>query len=344
MRIGIANESREAAKLLSRIILTVPGYRISWTTQTGTETVQKCVQDKPDMILMSPTLSLMNGVSATKEIMQDAPCPILLITASPDGDRARVFEAMGHGALDVISIPLTGDDPAARSSQDALLKRINTIQKLKWNPPSNTRCDTDTDRSQAIPNLVITGSSTGGPKALSILLSALPATFDAAIIMAQHVDEEFSQGMVDWLNSQTPLSVVLASDGVRPKPGFAYLGASRQHLILKKGMTIGFTDQPKALFFRPSVDLFFNSAAEHWSPPGIAVLLTGMGRDGAKGLLKLRHRGWHTIAQDEPTSVVYGMPKAARELNAANEILPIEEVAPALTQRLQEIRTRRLPA
>lgn len=343
MRIGIANESREATKILSQIVLTVPGYRISWTTQTGAETIQRCVRDKPDLILMSPTLSLMNGGSAARQIMRDSPCPILLITASPDADRARVFEAMGHGALDVISIPLTGEDPAARSSQDALLKRINTIQKLKWKPPSNTRYDTDTDSSQDLPNLVITGSSTGGPKALSIVLSALPATFNAAIIMAQHVDEEFSQGMVDWLNSQTSLRVALASEGIRPKAGVAYLGASRQHLILKKDMTIGFTDRPKALFFRPSVDLFFNSAAEHWSPPGIAVLLTGMGRDGAKGLLNLRDRGWHTIAQDETTSVVYGMPKAAKELNAANEILPVEEVAPALTQRLQKIRARQLP-
>ena len=127
---------------------------------------------------------------------------------------------------------------------------------------------------------------------------------------------------------------------VRPEPGVAYLGASRQHLMLNPDMTIGFTDHPKTLFFRPAVDLFFKTAADNWTVPGIAVLLTGMGRDGAQGLATLRNRGWHTIAQDEATSVVYGMPKAARELNAADEILPIDKIALSLIQWTQKIRKR----
>ncbi len=341
MRIGIANESREAAALLRETILKVPEHQIAWITHTGAETVQKCARDKPDLILMTPTLPVMDGAAATKRIMSHSPCAILLITASMDGDRAKVFEAMGHGALDVINSPLPGNDTAARSSQEALLKRIHTIYKLKWDPShSNDHREISNHQIANLPNLVLTGSSTGGPKALNEILSGLPPDFNAAIVMAQHVDEEFSQGMVDWLNVQTHLRVVLAAEGVRPEPGVAYLGASRQHLILNPDMTIGFTDHPKTLFYRPSVDLFFKSAADNWKVPGIAVLLTGMGRDGAQGLLTLRNRGWHTIAQDEATSVVYGMPKAARELNAADEILPVDKVACSLVQWTQEIHQR----
>ncbi|MGM0425660.1 MAG: chemotaxis response regulator protein-glutamate methylesterase [Thermodesulfobacteriota bacterium] len=337
MRIGIANDSGTAADLLRKIILSVPGHDISWVARTGVETVDKCAYDKPDLVLMALSLPVMDGVVATRRIMAACPCPILLMTTSWDGDRARVFEAMGYGALDAINTPITGTSAAARSSRDALLKKISTIEKLKWAPPPpRTYKTTSGSVARNIPNLVVIGSSTGGPKALAQILSGLPATFEAGIVMAQHVDDEFSQGMVDWLNAQTPLRVRLAKEGARPQPGIAYLGGSKRHLVLTRKLTLGFTDQPQGLYFRPSVDLFFESAAEHWPVKGIAVLLTGMGRDGALGLLTLHKRGWHTIAQDETTSVVYGMPKAARELGAAHRILAVDRIAPELLRSTQK--------
>lgn len=340
MRIGIASDSSPTVDLLRKIVLRVPGYDISWVARTGAQTVDKCAFDTPDLILMGLTLPVMDGVAATQRIMTISPCPILLITTSLDGDKARVFEAMGYGALDAINTPLAGTHAAARSSQDALLKKISTIEKLKWAPPPpQTYAAAPQSMVRNIPNLVVIGSSTGGPKALAQILSRLPATFQAGIVMAQHVDDEFSKGMVDWLNSQTPLRVMLAREGARPEPGTAYLGGSKQHLIITKKMALGFTDQPEGLYFRPSVDLFFESAAEHWPVKGVAVLLTGMGRDGALGLAALRKRGWHTIAQDETTSVVYGMPKAARELGAARKILAVDQVAPELLRWTQKART-----
>lgn len=338
MRIGIASHSQRATALLQDIVTSVPAHSIAWTTRTGTETVKRCMQDTPDLILMSLGMPDMDGAAATKQIMGLCPCAVLLIAGSLDGDRAKLFEAMGHGALDAISAPLSGHDATARSSQSALLKKIHTIQKLKWNPmPADTYRHAHTAANTPLPSLVVIGSSTGGPKALAKILSDLPATFNAGIVIAQHVGDEFSKGMVDWLNDQTPLSVQLAVQGAKPTPGVVFMGGSKQHLIITKYLSIGLTDRPAGLYFRPSVDLFFESVAKHWPMQGIAVLLTGMGRDGAVGLASLRKRGWHTIAQDEATSVVYGMPKAAKELKAAAQILPVDNIA------LELIRVSRQP-
>jgi two-component system response regulator WspF len=153
---------------------------------------------------------------------------------------------------------------------------------------------------------------------------------NAVIIIVQHVDEEFSSGLAEWLDAQTPLCVRLATRGSHLIPGNVYVAGTNDHLILTSHLTFAYTPEPRELPYRPSVDVLFKSVAKHWPGKGGAILLTGMGRDGAEGLAVLRKTGWHTIAQDETTSVVYGMPKAAKELGAAVEILPLEKIAQAI--------------
>ena len=179
-----------------------------------------------------------------------------------------------------------------------------------------------------------TGASAGGPSALVKLLSALPGEFPAAIVVVQHVDEHFAGGLAVWLSSHTALRVRLAEEGDRPTVGTVFLAAKENHLVLASPTHLGYTRQPVDSSYRPSVDVFFNSVVEHWRGAVYGVLLTGMGRDGAEGLKALRHRGHHTIAQDRATSAVYGMPKAAAELDAATEILALDKIAPHLTNML----------
>jgi len=181
----------------------------------------------------------------------------------------------------------------------------------------------------------VIGSSTGGPKTLLKVLAPLPENLGAAIIVVQHLDEEFSPGLADWLNTQTALRVRIAPRGARPEKGIVDVAGTNDHLILTRGLTFAYTPEPRNNPYRPSVDVFFKSVAEHWPDTGCAILLTGMGRDGAVELANLRRLGWYTIAQDQATSVVYGMPKAAKELDAAVEILPIEEISPAILKRLK---------
>ncbi|KAB0641145.1 chemotaxis response regulator protein-glutamate methylesterase, partial [Burkholderia stagnalis] len=175
--------------------------------------------------------------------------------------------------------------------------------------------------------LVAIGASAGGPTALATILGSLPADFGASIVIVQHVDQAFAEGMAQWLDGQTPLTVRIAHEGDRPQPSVALLAATNDHLRLARDGTLGYTRDPAETPYRPSVDVFFNSVTEHWPGDVIGVLLTGMGRDGAIGLKAMRMKGYHTIAQDQATSAVYGMPKAAATLGAARAILPLERIA-----------------
>lgn len=180
------------------------------------------------------------------------------------------------------------------------------------------------------------GASTGGPKALGELLAGLPGTIGAAVLVVQHLDLSFSRNLADWLASQTRLPVSLAESGDRLKPGRIYVAKGGDHLVLSPVNTLEYRSEPVKTPFRPSIDALFESLAESNLPPGVAVLLTGMGSDGAKGLLKLRKAGWFTIAQDQTTSAVYGMPKVARDMGAADLILPLSAIAAQAAKHLHD--------
>jgi two-component system response regulator WspF len=183
-------------------------------------------------------------------------------------------------------------------------------------------------------SLVCIGSSAGGPAALACLLAALPADFPAAVVIVQHVDAQFAQGLADWLGSQTRLPVRVAHEGETLQPGVVLLAGRDHHLVLLGPRRLGYVRAAADCACHPSVDIFFNSVAEHRTTKTIGVLLTGMGRDGANGLLALRERGFLTISQDQATSAVFGMPKAAADLKAAVEILALDKIAPRLVNVL----------
>jgi two-component system, chemotaxis family, response regulator WspF len=330
MRIAIVNDLM--VEHLCRVVLSVPGYEVAWIARSGVEAVQKCSLDRPDLIIMDPDIPGLHGVEAIRQIMQKMPCPILIITPDVKGNAARVFEALGCGALDAVNTPLFGTHDRAKQSRAAFLKKIETIGKLRNAPPSRVqpRPKKRLISPHLIPSLVVIGASTGGPKTLVRVLSGLPAQFGAAIIVAQHLDQEFSDGLAEWLNAQTPMHVQIARQDERPDIRNVYVAGSNHHLIITPELTFAYTPEPRDNPYRPSVDVLFESLLAHWPGRGCAVLLTGMGRDGAAGLARLRKAGWHTIAQDQATSVVYGMPKAAKELDAADEILPLDEIGPAI--------------
>jgi two-component system response regulator WspF len=184
--------------------------------------------------------------------------------------------------------------------------------------------------------LIAIGSSAGGPAALEILLKALPADFPAAIVLVQHVDQVFAEGMAQWLSSASGLEVRLARDGEPPQVGTVLLAGTNHHIRLLRNGTLAYTAEPVNEIYRPSIDVFFESVASYWNGDAVGVLLTGMGRDGAQGLKLMRQRGFLTIAQDQASCAVYGMPKAAAAIDAAMEIRSLESIAP----RLKEVFTQ----
>ncbi|GBC63399.1 chemotaxis response regulator protein-glutamate methylesterase [Desulfonema ishimotonii] len=194
--------------------------------------------------------------------------------------------------------------------------------------------------SSGTPPLLAIGASAGGPQALASILSHFPSAFPAITVVIQHVAAEFSDSLINWLGTRTVLPVRQAVQGTRPERGTIYVAGTDEHLIVTPEFRFVYTPEPWGIPFRPSVDVFFQSlVARRPAHPGlrkctptgdIAVLLSGMGQDGARGLLSLRRRGWYTIAQDEATSAVYGMPRAARALGAACAVLPVDDIGPVI--------------
>lgn len=345
MRIAIVNDLSIAVTALRKVVQTVPDYQVIWTAKDGAEAIARCTQDRPDLILMDLLMPVMDGVEATRQIMKSTPCGILVVTSSTDKHMSRVYEAMCHGALDAVNTPILDASDLGQSAQ-ALLMKIATLRKLlkpakssngsKSSPVStkSTSLEFSSQWSTA-PPLIAIGASTGGPKALATVLAQLPLGFKAAIAVVQHVDAQFSSGLVAWLDQQITLPVRVAKVGEYLEPGTVLVAGTNDHLYVKPDLTLGYTKEPLDYPYRPSIDVFFKSLAEHWTRRGTAVLLTGMGRDGAEGLRALRERGWPTIAQSKESCVVYGMPKAAVELNAAVEVLAPDAIATALLHALK---------
>lgn len=333
MRIAIVNDMFMALEALRRTVAKRSDLKIAWMARDGAEAVKKCAADTPDIILMDLIMPVMNGAEATKLIMRKSPCAILVVTATVEGNMQLVFEAMGHGALDAINTPVLGTDGKLKGAKE-LEAKIDLIGKLIGKGKRRSVAPVAINRAVGddhhLPLLVVIGASTGGPAALLEIFKKLPADFQAAIVVVQHVDVMFSSDLAGWLNQQSSLPIKVAEAGCRPEKGTILIAGTNDHLTMTPERTLSYCAEPKDNFYRPSVDVFFHSVAANWPVRGTGILLTGMGRDGAEGLLALRKAGWRTIAQDKKTSVVFGMPKAAIALGAASKILPIDQIAPEL--------------
>jgi two-component system response regulator WspF len=181
---------------------------------------------------------------------------------------------------------------------------------------------------------VAIGASTGGPQALATVLRSFPTSTQCPVVIVQHIDPTFAPGLAGWLSQETGRRVEVARPGDTPAPKRILLASTSDHVIIDSAGRLGYTPEPREQLYRPSVDVFFDSIARARAAPGVAALLTGMGRDGALGLARLRASGWHTIAQDKATSVVWGMPGAAVEIGAAVESLPIDLIGSAIAARM----------
>jgi two-component system response regulator WspF len=335
LKVAIVNDSKMAAEILRRILAELEDFRLAWTAYSGEEALRLCAQSKPDIILMDLVMPGIDGAETTRRIMQSTPCVILVVTATTAGNRDKVFEAMGHGALDAVNTPVLGRghhlDGAA-----PLIQKLRTVSRLvvaSHGPRTTTASDgrnAPGSDTSSVPVVAI-GASTGGPQALAQILSEFPTEFPAIVLVVQHVDEQFTPGLAGWLQHNSRIPVRIARNGDRLSPGGVWLAGTKEHMTYQNGNVLYRAASEDAVH-SPSIDVLFFSLAQPHTAPRVGVLLTGMGRDGAAGLLALRKSGALTIAQDAATSVVYGMPKAAAELDAATEILPLSAIGPRVCQ------------
>jgi two-component system, chemotaxis family, response regulator WspF len=331
MKIGIVNDLPMAVEALRRALTQKPGHQVVWVARNGAEAVEQCAKATPDLVLMDLIMPGMDGVETTRRIMAQTPCAILIVTVSVGTNAWRVFEAMGQGALDAVDTPAFGVGDWSESASP-LLAKIETIQKLIRDKDGHDTAIEQARRglSPHGEGLVAIGASAGGPAALSTVLRGLPKDFPAAIVIIQHVDAQFAAGMAEWLGLSCLLPVRVAREGEAPQAGVVLLAATNDHLALKGPGRLGYTAMPIDYPYRPSVDVFFQSVCRFWPGSVVGVLLTGMGRDGALGLKALRNKGHYTMAQDQASSAVYGMPKAAAKLDAAVDIVALAQIAPKL--------------
>lgn len=332
MKIAIVNDMPMAVEALRRALAFEPAHQVIWVASNGEEAVSQCAEHTPDLILMDLIMPVMDGVEATRRIMAQSPCAIVIVTVDRQQNVHRVFEAMGFGALDVVDTPALGAGNAKEAAAP-LLRKILNIGWLMGQKDKRVQTVTALPREPGKRRgLVAIGSSAGGPAALELLLKGLPSGFEAAIVLVQHVDQVFAAGMAEWLSSSCGLKVRLAQDGEAPQPGTVLLAGTNHHIRLLKNGTLTYTAEPVNEIYRPSIDVFFESVARYWEGDAVGVLLTGMGRDGAQGLKLMCQQGFLTIAQDQQSSSVYGMPKAAAAIDAAVEIRPLNTIAPRLLE------------
>ncbi len=336
MRIAIVNDVPLAVEIMQRAIISSSKHEVAWTARDGEEAIAGCQRDLPDLVLMDLLMPGMDGVEATRRIMAASPCPILVVTATVEGNSGKVFEAMGAGALDAVQTPTLGGGGAAQGVA-AFLYKIDATARLIGEPQD--LADAGPRPGERERRIVAIGASAGGPAALAKVLSGLPAPadFPAAMVIVQHIDVQFAPGLASWLNDVSKLPVRVAAEGDTVEEGLIFLAGTNDHLILQPGGVLSHRAEP-ASSYRPSVNVFFESVLRSWRGETLGVLLTGMGRDGASGLKRLRDAGHHTIGQDRATSAVYGMPKAAAELGAVSEVLPLEKIAEAITRRVRSTR------
>ncbi len=324
MRIAIVNDLSLAREVLRRSVLSVPGYSVAWLAEDGEQAVRQALADVPDAILMDLVMPKLDGAEATRRIMSASPCPVLVVTATVPGNYDLVLKAMSAGAIDAVQTPTPGPEGRLRGAEP-LLERLRRLQAAIMGQ-HRPRIVTPAARNANLPSIVAIGASTGGPEALGVVLAALPARFPAAVLIVQHIAAEYAQALATNLAGSCALPVRVARENEELTPGVVLLAGTNDHLELGTDRRLHYTPHPQDDPYRPSVDVLFASLAARASSKGVGLLLTGMGADGAEGLSQLRRANWHTIAQDEASCVVFGMPRAAIALRAAVEVIALEQI------------------
>lgn len=335
MTVGLAHASAGVTVALERMLRSIANCTVVWKATSGEDAVARCLGETPDVVLLQVALPGLDLLEVTRRILGHGRVAVVLLTDPDLAQEGPVFGAMAAGAIDAVAEPRV-DDSGGLAGGDEIVRKVRRAASLVSDAPAPVepkpgRAPRASGRSDR-PALVAIGASTGGPAALATVLGALPAAFPAAVVVAQHVDAQFSANMATWLGSVVKLDVRIAQPGDRPEPGRIIIAGTNDDLTVTADLDLRYRRPEDGSFYHPSADVLFRSLADHWPGTGVAVLLTGMGRDGANGLLALRRKGWHTIAQDEETSAVYGMPRAAADMGAAVEVLPISQIGPTIAR------------
>ncbi len=337
IRVLVAEDSRAERALLVSILESDPAIRVVGEAADGAQAVEMTLRLRPDLVTMDVHMPLLDGLEATREIMVRAPTPIVVVSSSvrPD-DITLSLRATGAGALAAVAKPEGPASPRFEEDRAQLVSMVRAMADVKvvrrWSArPEGGVPPAPTPAPRAPVRLVAVAASTGGPVALQTLLSALPASFPVPVLVVQHMSRGFVEVLARWLGTATALRVRVAVAGERLVPGTVYLAPDDQHLgTTPDGAAVELSAAPPLEGFRPSASHLFRSAAAAYGESLLAVILTGMGSDGVRGLRAARAAGALVLAQDEESSVIYGMPREAVQAGVVGAVLPLESIGPRL--------------
>jgi two-component system chemotaxis response regulator CheB len=349
IKVLVVDDSAVSRTFLAHTLQSDPGIEVIACAHSGAEAMAALARQKPDVVTMDIHMPDMDGFEATRQIMETVPVPIVIVSASFDAvDVEKAFRAMEAGAVAMVEKPCGSEHP---KHIDAIAKLIGTVKAMsevrvvrRWTRKRMAARGATTPLAIAgeAVRLVLVGASTGGPPVLQTLLAGLPKPFAVPVVIVQHISAGFVQGLVDWLNATTGMPVHLARHGDIAQSGHAYLAPDGRHTHVELSGRIVCCTDPAEHGLRPSVSFLFRSAAHVFGAQAVGVLLTGMGTDGAEELKLMRDRGAITLAQDEESSIVHGMPGEAIRLGGATHVGSPERLS-AMIHSLVTRAHRKLP-
>ena len=338
IRVLVTEDSATARALLVAILESDPGIEVVGQALDGADAVEQAARLRPDLITMDLHMPRMDGIEAIRRIMAESPVPIVVVTASLNArDVELSLNATLAGALTIVDKPDSPASPRFEERRERLISMVKALAEVKvvrrWTGRREPVARASSGVRLGTARIVALAASTGGPAALYQILRELPRDFGAPLLIVQHIARGFVDGLAHWLGSAGPIRVKVAEDGEIARPNVAYLAPDDRHLGVRERDRLHLADEPAIGGFRPSASYLFASAARAQGAATVAVILTGMGTDGVQGLGTVRSAGGHVLAQDQASSVVYGMPAEAVRAGVASEVMSLE----SLPRRLAEL-------
>jgi len=334
-RVLIVDDSKLVQEVLTAVLKSDSDLDVVGLADNGQQAIERVETLKPDLVTMDISMPVLDGLKAISNIMATNPVPILVISDIQDSHVA--FIALKRGALEVISkSDLQPEKSGELIRKIKLLAKVKVIRHIRGNLLDEAKqLDTSKETDHGLERVVAIASSTGGPRALATILAALPADFPYPILIAQHIDQGFIEGLVDFINSVCSLKVKQGEHGERIIPGTVYISPADRHMEINTRGRISFIQREPRDIYHPSCNRLLASIGNVFKGKGVGVILTGMGDDGAKGITCIKENGGITLAQDEESSIVYGMPRVAVESGNVDDILSLNEIGSYLTRLVE---------
>lgn len=337
IRVLVVDDSSFMRKALTHLLESNSDIKVSGAAADGAEAIKLVKETRPDVVVLDIAMPVMDGLTALAHIMNDCPTPVVILSGLSVSDANIAMKCLDHGAVDFVPKPsglISYDIEKVRNELIAKVKAAEgvAVNRLPLRLPAAPR---EPRRAQAAKphEVIIIGASTGGPKALLTVIADLPAVFAAAILIVQHMGEEFIPSFVQHLQSASALHIAVAKRGASLEPGQVLVAPGGRHTVISDhgaGKRIEFNRRQSPDAFRPSIDCAMESAAAAYAAGSCGVLLTGLGNDGAQGMKAIKEAGGYTIAEDKSTSMVFSMPKSAIDLHVVDEVLPLPQIAAAI--------------